>query len=243
MKSTIEALRRLIYWNAGCLDIAAHHPDAAEREKAADMAALLTPLSKGWGTDMAVELTGLAVQIHGGMGFIEETGVAQHYRDARITTIYEGTNGIQAMDLVGRKLGLKGGSVISGLFDDISAIDARLARYSHMADSAEMLASALRATRTSTLWLLENSKNQSALLSGATPYLRQLSTLVGGYVMAESALLALEAKDMSPEAVEAKVATARFFCEQLLPAVHGLGAAVMGDSGLLMSFQHDVLMR
>ena len=243
MKSTIEALRRLIYWNAGCLDIAAHHPDAAEREKAADMAALLTPLSKGWGTDMAVELTGLAVQIHGGMGFIEETGVAQHYRDARITTIYEGTNGIQAMDLVGRKLGLKGGSVISGLFDDINAIDARLARYSHMADSAEMLASALKATRTSTLWLLENSKNQAALLSGATPYLRQLSTLVGGYVMAESAVLALEAKDMSPEAVDAKVATARFFCEQLLPAVHGLGAAVMGDSDLLMSFQHDVLMR
>jgi hypothetical protein len=190
---------------------------------------------------MGVELTGIAVQIHGGMGFIEETGVAQHYRDARITTIYEGTNGIQAMDLVGRKLGLQGGAVISGLFDDISALDARLARYPQLADSAQMLTSALTATRTSTLWLLENSKNQAAMLSGATPYLRQLSTLVGGYVMAESALLALEATDLPTEAVEAKVATARFFCEQLLPAVHGLGAAVMGDSDLLMSFNHDAL--
>jgi hypothetical protein len=205
------------------------------------MAALLTPLSKGWGTDMGVELTGIAVQIHGGMGFIEETGVAQHYRDARITTIYEGTNGIQAMDLVGRKLGLKGGAVISGLFDDISSLDARLSRHPQLADSAQMLSSALTATRTSTLWLLENSKNQAALLSGATPYLRQLSTLVGGYVMAESALLALEATDLPTEAVEAKVATARFFCEQLLPAVLGLGAAVMGDSDLLMSFNHEVL--
>ncbi|MFM8483985.1 MAG: acyl-CoA dehydrogenase family protein, partial [Actinomycetota bacterium] len=105
MKTTLEALRCLTYWNAACLDVAKNHPDALERESAADLAALLTPLSKGWGTDMGVELTGLAIQIHGGMGFVEETGVAQHYRDARITTIYEGTNGIQAIDLVGRKLG------------------------------------------------------------------------------------------------------------------------------------------
>lgn len=241
MKSTIEALRRLIYWNAGCLDIAAHHPDAAEREKASDMAALLTPLSKGWGTDMGVELTGTAVQIHGGMGFIEETGVAQHYRDARITTIYEGTNGIQAMDLVGRKMGMKGGAVIAGLFDEIAAIDSRLAKFPQMAESAESLMSALKATRTTTQWLLERGKDQVAVLSGATPYLRQLSTLVGGYVMAESALLVLEATDIDAATVTAKVATARFFCEQLLPAVHGIGASITGDSALLMSFTHDVL--
>ena len=243
MKSTIEALRRLIYWNAGCLDIAAHHPDAAEREKASDMAALLTPLSKGWGTDMAVELTGIAVQIHGGMGFIEETGVAQHYRDARITTIYEGTNGIQAMDLVGRKIGMKGGAVIAGLFDEIAAIDSRLAKHSQLAESGESLMSALKATRTTTQWLLEHGKDQVAVLSGATPYLRQLSTLVGGYVLAESALLVLEATDIDAATVAAKVATARFFCEQLLPAVHGIGASITGDSDLLMSFTHESLKR
>ena len=243
MKSTIEALRRLIYWNAGCLDTAAHHPDAAEREKASDMAALLTPLSKGWGTDMAVELTGIAVQIHGGMGFIEETGVAQHYRDARITTIYEGTNGIQAMDLVGRKLGMKGGAVVAGLFDEIAAIDSRLSKHSQLSETAESLMSALKATRTTTQWLLERGKDQVAVLSGATPYLRQLSTLVGGYVLAESALLVLEATDIDAETVAAKVATARFFCEQLLPAVHGIGASITGDGALLMGFTHESLKR
>lgn len=241
MKSTIEALRRIIYWNAGCIDIAAHHPDAAEREKASDMAALLTPISKGWGTDMAVELTGTAVQLHGGMGFIEETGVAQHYRDARITTIYEGTNGIQAMDLVGRKLGMKGGAVIMGLFNDIAALDARLAKHAQLSHTRDALSAALKTTQASTQWLMEHAKDPIAALSGATPYLRQLSTLVGGYVMAESALIALDATDLDIQTVTAKVATARFFCEQLLPAVHGLSAAVTGESDLLMSFDAELL--
>ncbi len=241
MKSTIEAMRRILYWNARCLDIAAASTDADERERAADLAALLTPISKGWGTDMGVELTGLAIQIHGGMGFIEETGVAQHYRDARITTIYEGTNGIQAMDLVGRKIGLKGGAVINGLFDDIAALDARLAKHAELAETAESLNSALKATRTSTHWIMQNSTNQVAVLSGATPYLRQLSTLVAGYVMAQSALIALEATDLDATTRSAKVATARFFCEQLLPAVHGISPAITGDSELLMTFDHAAL--
>ena len=243
MKSTIEAMRRIIYWNAACLDIAAGSGNATAREHAADMAALLTPISKGWGTDMGVELTGLAIQIHGGMGFIEETGVAQHYRDARITTIYEGTNGIQAMDLVGRKLGLKGGAVIAGLFNDIAALDARLSQHPQLAETSESLNAALKTTRTSTQWLLENGKDPIASLSGATPYLRQLSTLVAGYVMAQSAVIALEATDLDIATQHAKVASARFFCEQLLPAVHGISPSIMGDGALLMSFDHDVLSR
>lgn len=240
MKSTIEALRRVIYWNAACLDIAAHHPDAVEREKANDMAALLTPISKGWGTDMAVELTGMAVQIHGGMGFIEETGVAQHYRDARITTIYEGTNGIQAMDLVGRKLPMKGGAVVMGLFDDIEALDARLVKHPEFDGVARELRSALAAVRTTTQWLMNNAAQQTAVLSAATPYLRQLSVLVGGFVMAESADDALHS-DLPTDQVAAKVGSARFFCEQILPSVHGLSGAVMGDDALLMSFDHHRL--
>ena len=241
MKSTIEALRRLIYWNAACLDIAAHHPDAAEREKAADTAALLTPLSKGWGTDMGVEMTGLAVQIHGGMGFIEETGVAQHWRDSRITTIYEGTNGIQAMDLVGRKLGMKGGTVVLGLYDEIAAIDARLAAHPQLAQARTELAAALNAVRGTTQWIMEHAGNQVDVLSGATPFLRQVSMLVGGYCMAKSALLALDAGDLDADTVAAKVGTARFFLEQLLPQIHGLSGAVMGDSAMLMSFDADML--
>ncbi len=240
MKSTIEALRRIIYWNAACLDIAAHHTDAAEREKASDIAALLTPISKGWGTDMSVELTGMAVQIHGGMGFIEETGVAQHYRDARITTIYEGTNGIQAMDLVGRKLGMKGGAVILGLFDEMDVMHDKLLKHPELLASAAELKSAVTAVRGTTNWFFENATNQVAVLSGATPYLRQLSTLVGGYVMAKSAFIAVHS-DLSEAEKSAKVNTARFFCEQLLPAVHGLSGAVMGDDALLMSFTEEAL--
>ena len=240
MKSTIEALRRIIYWNAACLDIAAHHTDAAEREKASDIAALLTPISKGWGTDMSVELTGMAVQIHGGMGFIEETGVAQHYRDARITTIYEGTNGIQAMDLVGRKLGMKGGAVVLGLFDEMDVMHDKLLKHPELLASAAELKSAVTAVRGTTNWFFENATNQVAVLSGATPYLRQLSTLVGGYVMAKSAHIALHS-DLSEDEKSAKINTARFFCEQLLPAVHGLSGAVMGDDALLMSFTEEAL--
>ena len=240
MKSTIEALRRIIYWNAACLDVAAHHPDAVEREKASDIAALLTPISKGWGTDMGVELTGMAVQIHGGMGFIEETGVAQHYRDARITTIYEGTNGIQAMDLVGRKLGMKGGAVILGLFDEMDAMHDKLLKHPELLASAAELQAAVNAVRGTTQWFFENASNQVAVLSGATPYLRQLSTLVGGYVMTKSAHIAMHS-DLSEVEKTAKVNTARFFCEQLLPAVHGLSGAVMGDDALLMSFTEEAL--
>ena len=243
MKSTAETLRRLIYWNAACLDIAAHHPDASAREDAADIAALLTPLSKAWGTDMAVDMTGIAVQVHGGMGFIEETGVAQHWRDSRITTIYEGTNGIQAMDLVGRKLGMKGGAVMQALFGRIAAVDARLAAHADLEATRAELACALEAVQSTTTWIMEHAGNPVAVLSGATPYLRQVSVLVGGYLMAESALIAKESADLAPEVASARLGSARFFCEQLLPQVHAHTSAVKGDSALLMSFDADSLAR
>ena len=236
MKATNEAMRRLLYWNASFLDIAEHHPDAAERERAEDMVALLTPLSKGWGTDMGVELTGMAVQIHGGMGYIEETGVSQYYRDARITTIYEGTNGIQAIDLVGRKLGLKSGAVVLGLISEMRACDGTLARHSELAGVRESLSKALDTTERTTQWLLDHAKNPLDVLSGATPYLRMLSTTVGGYLMAKSGVMALLGNDLDSATRDARVATTRFFCEQLLPIVHGLEPAVCGDSSLVMNF-------
>ena len=168
--------------------------------------------------------------------------MAQHYRDARITTIYEGTNGIQAMDLVGRKLGLKGGAVVAGLFDEIASWDGRLRKHAEFIPMADELSRALDAVRATTQWLMENAARQTAVLAGATPYLRQLSVLVGGYVMAKSADMAWHS-DLPSEMIAAKVASARFFCEQILPSVHGLSAAVMGDDALLMSFDHDMLTR
>ena len=236
MKTTLEALRRLTYWNAACLDVAKNHPDAAERDSAADLAALLTPLSKGWGTDMGVEFTGLAIQIHGGMGFVEETGVAQHYRDARITTIYEGTNGIQAIDLVGRKLGLKGGEVVKRHLDSIESLGHRLGEHPELVGVRSALLTTLEVAREATIWLATHAANPVDLLSGATPYLRLMSTLTGGYLLAESAVIAKEAaSELGAERVEDMIRSARFFCEQVLPGVNGLLPAITGDSSLLVS--------
>lgn len=234
IKTTCEALRRLTYWNAACLDVSKHHPDANEREFAADLAALLTPMSKGWGTDMAVELTGIAVQIHGGMGFVEETGVAQHYRDARITTIYEGTNGIQAIDLVGRKLGLQGGAVVKRHLDTIESLASKLVAYPDLGAVRAALIKTLAATREATEWLAKNGANQLDLLSGATPYLRLISVLTGGYLLAESAVIARE-NGLADDVVTERITSARFFCEQLMPVVDGLVPSITGDSALLMS--------
>jgi len=234
IKTTNEALRRLTYWNAACLDVAKHHPDASEREFAADLAALLTPMSKGWGTDMAVELTGIAVQIHGGMGFVEETGVAQHYRDARITTIYEGTNGIQAIDLVGRKLGMQGGAVVKRHLDSIDSLVTKLAAYPQLSAVRSALATTLAACREATDWLARHGGNHLDLLSGATPYLRLISVLTGGFLLAESAVIARD-NGLDEAVVAERLASARFFCEQLMPVADGLVPSITGDSELLMS--------
>jgi len=193
-------------------------------------------MSKGWGTDMGVELTGLAVQIHGGMGFIEETGVAQYYRDARITTIYEGTNGIQAMDLVGRKLGLRGGEVVKRHLGAIDALCEKLKEHSELSATGVALAKTLSATRVATTWLADHSGNPIDSLSGATPYLRLISTLTAGFLLAESAVIAIGASsEVGLDCVAERIASARFFCEQLMPATDGLVAAITGDSSLLMS--------
>ena len=122
-RASIEALRGIIYANAAAMDRSVRHEDEATRAGCAELADILTPVSKGWGTDLGVELTSLALQVFGGMGYIEETGVAQHYRDARIAPIYEGTNGIQAMDLVGRKLPMRGGAAVA---DYLGYIDATI---------------------------------------------------------------------------------------------------------------------
>jgi 3-(methylthio)propanoyl-CoA dehydrogenase len=247
MKSTTEAMRRLIYWNAECIDRALHHPDADERVQADKLAALLTPLSKGWGTDMGVEMTGLAIQVHGGMGFIEETGVAQHYRDARITTIYEGTNGIQAMDLVGRKLGLDAGGVVNAHLARIADLDTDLSKEPSLATTRAALAGSLVAARTATDWLFAHAGSPVDALAGATPYLRLLSTVTAGYLMARSALIATQLlADGAPgpesdEFLRAKVATGRYFCEQIMPASDGLVGAVTGGAEATMVFDAGLL--
>jgi 3-(methylsulfanyl)propanoyl-CoA dehydrogenase len=227
MRALNEAMRGLIYLNAECIDLAAHHPDEAVRTQRQEMADLLTPISKGWGTDMGVEVTSLAIQVFGGMGYIEETGVAQHYRDARIAPIYEGTNGIQAMDLVGRKLPMRAGGVVA---DFLAGIEATAAEASKAGDDlgpiGARLADAHRALAEATQWLMANGvADPTNALAGATPYLRMSGIVTGGWLLARSALAARarldEGAGADAELLEQKLVTARFYCDQLLPQAAG----------------------
>jgi len=231
-RASIEALRGVIYLNAAALDRAARSADEADRISAAELVDLLTPVSKGWGTDLGVELTSLALQVFGGMGYIEETGVAQHFRDARIAPIYEGTNGIQAMDLVGRKLPMRAGGAIT---DYLGRMDATVAELEAAGADLASIRAALRAAlvdlRTATDWLLANGMaNPLDGLAGATPYLRLFSVVTGGWVMAQQALkataLLADAGPNDKAFYDGKVLAARFYCEQLLPQAGGLVPAV-----------------
>jgi hypothetical protein len=233
MRAHLEALRCLHYLNAESIDLAKAHPDEAVRTARGELVEVLTPLSKAWGTDLGVELTSLAVQVYGGMGFIEEAGVAQHYRDIRIAPIYEGTNGIQAIDLVGRKLGLRGGGVIS---DFLAAIDATAGAASDAGGELKLLgdqlAEANGALRAATDWLREHGADDpDSALAGATPYLRMAGLVTGGWLLTRAALAAAEllAGDgggLPPAFLEEKLVTARFYLTQLLPQAAGLLPAV-----------------
>ncbi|MFT6558244.1 acyl-CoA dehydrogenase C-terminal domain-containing protein [Sneathiella sp.] len=246
MKSQIEAMRCLIYLNGASLDKAHNHPDKAERERQLGLAELLIPLSKGWCTDLGVELASIGVQIHGGMGFIEETGAGQHYRDARILPIYEGTNGIQALDLVGRKLGLQGGAPVRNLLSDMDRLAHDMnGEDAELAEISRHLGVAVTALREATEWMYSNASNDpNAAPAGATPYLRMFATTVGGYLMAQSAVKAkelLEAGDADQKFLKAKVATARFFAAQILPQAAALLGPVTEGPELLFAIDEENL--
>jgi len=235
MKAYIEAMRCMIYLNAKSIDIAHHHPDKDERTRGNELTDLLTPLSKSWCTDLGNELTSLGIQIHGGMGFVEETGAAQHYRDIRIAGIYEGTNGIQAIDLVGRKLSMRKGDVVRELLLEINETASEL-RSANLEVIGRPLEDAVQDMQTATEWLIEKGgASTDDGLAGATPYLRMFGTTVGGWLLAKSALQAKKQLDEGndSEFLQAKIETATFFAEQLLPQVSGLlPAAVSGAHSL-----------
>ena len=242
MRATIEAMRGLVYLNAQAIDLQRFATDEAEREANRELADLLTPVSKAWCTDMGMDIARLATQIHGGMGFIEETGVAQRERDIRIAAIYEGTNGIQAADLVGRKLPMRGGGAVESFLHRMESLDAELA-----AAGAELttiraeLASALARLRSATMSVLgAGASDPNAALAGATPYLRMFGIVVGGWVMARQALAARRMPQGDGFA-QAKLVTARFYCEQLLPQAAGLLAAATARPDDLFALEPDLL--
>ena len=232
MKAYIEAMRALLYTNAEAIDLARHHPDPAERQARRELVDLLTPISKAWCTDLGVEVTSLGLQVYGGMGYVEETGVAQHFRDSRITPIYEGTNGIQAMDLVGRKVPMRGGGVVADFLAQMEALDAELAAAgSELAGVRAALANGVSALREATDWIMSHGLAEpNDALAGATPYLRMFGLVIGGWLLARSALAASRllhnASGSDAVFLQEKINTARFYAEQLLPQAAGLLPAV-----------------
>ena len=237
MRAYVEAMRCLLYLNAESVDLARHHPDAGVRQARHELVELLTPVSKAWCTDLGVELSSLAVQVHGGMGYVEETGVAQLFRDSRIAPIYEGTNGIQAIDLVMRKLPLRAGGAVRDHLAAMRETSGALSRAdlsrADLSDMASRLADGVSVLAEATDWLLAHAPvDPNAALAGATPYLRMFGLVTGGWLMARSALAAVE-RGLAEPAMADKLATARFYTEQLLPQASGLLPAVVAGSGPL----------
>jgi alkylation response protein AidB-like acyl-CoA dehydrogenase len=236
MKARIEAARGLCLSTAVAGDLARHAVNPVDREAARMREDLLTPIAKAWSTDAGVEIASMALQIHGGMGFIEETGAAQHYRDARILPIYEGTNGIQAIDLMGRKLAIgKGKAVrelVAEIFPTASALKSADDAWLHTIGAR--LEAGLAAVQSATGWMLERRGHaQPDALAGATPYLKLLGDVIGGWMLAKGALAAsskLAVGDGDRDYWRTRIGLARVFSEQVLAQAPALSQAVSQGS-------------
>jgi alkylation response protein AidB-like acyl-CoA dehydrogenase len=223
MRAQIEAMRALGYYTAAGIDGALRTPDKEAGRKIQDRVDLLIPIVKAWFTDLGNEIASTGVQIHGGMGFIEETGAAQHLRDARILPIYEGTNGIQARDLVGRKVTKDGGETVFGLIAEMRALaeEMKAAPGDDISAIRDGVMASADALEDATRWVAQTAKAELAnALAGSVPFLRLAGTALGGWLLARSALVAqqrLAERDGDPAFLEAKLITARFYADVILP--------------------------
>lgn len=243
MKAKIAAARALCCATAVALDVAKFGADEATRARADAEAALLTPLAKSYGSDVGVEVASEGVQIHGGMGFVEETGAAQFYRDARITPIYEGTNGIQCIDLVGRKLTLNNGETLKGFLEGLHATILQLQTLENplFGATAEALTQGIVHLAETTEWLIRKLfSDPRAALAGATPFGRLFSIVAGGTLLARGALSATQAGDSNAEEA---VLLARHFAETQVPAAASLKFAVLRGADTIFGDTADSLLR
>jgi 3-(methylthio)propanoyl-CoA dehydrogenase len=244
MRSLTRAARAICFATAVALDRSRLARDAAARKAADERAALRTPVAKAFSTDIGAEVASLGIQVHGGTGFIEETGAAQHLRDSRIAPIYEGTNGIQANDLVGRKLLRDRGEAARELIEEIRAIDPVLSARSgdDIAILRGFLAAGLAALETATQVLVDAGVSDlPRALAGSVPYLTLMGVVAGGWLMAKAALAAadrLAARASDAGFHEAKLVTARCYAEHVLSTAPSLLPAVMGGA-TVMSFDID----
>lgn len=232
MKSRVEAMRAFAYVVAGCMDFAQRSPDAGHRAEAQAQVDLLIPVLKGWCTETGIEVASTGLQVHGGMGYIEETGAAQHLRDARITTIYEGTTGIQALDLVNRKLLRDRGLAMRALTTQVTATCARLDAEGevYLEVIGQRLRGAVNALSEAGDWMIENASRAPAALAGAVPLLHLVGIVLGGWQMARAALAAhrqLAKRSGDTAFLQGKIATALFFADQELTRASGLHQATV----------------
>jgi len=247
MRSRVEAARSLAYLTASWLDRSHAHPDAEERKRYLLQAEFLIPVVKGWATEMGVDVASLGVQVHGGMGYIEETGAAQHLRDARITTIYEGTTGIQANDLVFRKLMRDEGATARYLFSLVqqTATECSASGNDSLKTIGLKLAVAAETLSRSTLWIATNLRKDAAgVLTGAVPYLYQAGAVLGGWQMASAALaankhLTSDESAYSPTFLKEKIAVALFFAQHILPQAAALAEEVTNGATSVTALADD----
>lgn len=243
MKSMTAAIRAICYVTAAAIDCSHGEGDENTKAEAKALADLLTPIAKAFSTDVGVEVASIGVQIHGGMGYVEETGAAQHYRDARIAPIYEGTNGIQAIDLLTRKLPLHGGESVRALISDFRDV-AEDVMGEDNPDFGRMgyrLNEAVKALEGATDWMLQTQQDDMAqALAGATPYLRMFGLTAGAAYLARGALAAA-GTEAGSNSVPGAIATARYFAEYLLPETLGLKGTVTHGADALLSVTPEQL--
>jgi 3-(methylthio)propanoyl-CoA dehydrogenase len=245
MRAQTEGARALAYVGAGLSDLAHSHPDEATRKANLALYEYLVPVIKGWSTEMSENVARDGVQVHGGMGFIEETGAAQHYRDAKILTIYEGTTAIQANDLVGRKTVRDGGAVAKAILAQVRATEAQLAdaQDADLAAIRTQLVAGSAALDAVVDYVVANTKvDPRAVFAGSVVYLKLAGVVLGGWQMARAALVArnkLAGGDGDAAFYRAKIATARFFADHILSQADGLRHAIVGGSAGVLALDVD----
>ena len=245
MRAQTEGARALAYVAAGISDFAHHHADAAVRKANQAKYEYLVPIVKGWSTEMSLDVTSTGVQVHGGMGFIEETGAAQHYRDAKILTIYEGTTAIQANDLVGRKTSRDGGATAKAFIADMRATEAQLTAIGSvdMLAIQRQLAAGTAALEDVVDYVVTNFKQDiKGVFAGSVLYLKLAGIVFGGWQMARAAIIAqqkLDAGEGDAAFLKAKIATARYFADHILSAAQGLRSAIVDGSAGVMALSED----
>ena len=246
MKAQTEAMRALAYVVAAAVDFSNKSENKEVRMRHQAFVDLMIPVVKGWSTETGIDVASLGVQVHGGMGFIEETGAAQHLRDARITTIYEGTTGIQANDLVGRKIAREGGVTIKAWLSVVSTFENKELSKSQNSDVQvirQRLAAGVQAVAESVDFILANAgKDPNAAFSGAVPFLKLVGIVAGGWQMARAALVSekkLLDKTNDQSFYSAKISTARFYADQMLAQAPGLAVTVVSGAASVMALPED----